>query len=241
VSAKDTHGKGVVGTSSANVVQENNSNKFHKKKKKNPTKTKQTTNFKKKNMGNCFVYGDHGHFTNECENRKWKGNKKSANTVIGETAGTSRYGNILPTALSVCHSPEWWIDTGANIHVCADISLFSSYHVRGTRSLLMRNGSHARVLGVGTINLKLTLGKTVRLKNVQHVPTIKKNLVCGSLLCRDGFKLVFESNKCVMSKYRNFVGKCYKSGGLFHLSLSEDCNNVVNNVMNIDESNVWHS
>jgi hypothetical protein len=109
--AKDTRGKGVVGTSSANVVQKNNYNKSHNNNKKNeqenPTKTKQTTNFKKKNKGNCFVCGDPGHFVSECENRKWKGNKKSANMVIGETAGTSRYGNILSTVLSDCHSPEW--------------------------------------------------------------------------------------------------------------------------------------
>jgi hypothetical protein len=86
--------------------------------------------------------------------------------VIGETAGTSRYGNILPIVLSVCHSPEWWIDTGANIYVCVDISLFLSYQVGGTGSLLMGNGSHARVLGIGMINLKLTSGKIVRLKNL---------------------------------------------------------------------------
>jgi hypothetical protein len=161
--------------------------------------------------------------------------------IIAETAGTSRYGNILTTILSVCHSPEWWIDTGTNIHVCANISLFSSYQVGGIGSLLIENGSHVRVLGVGMVNLKLTSRKTVRLKNVQHVPTIKPNLVSGSLICRDGFKLVFESNKYVLSKYENFVGKGYKSGDLFHLSLSEDCNNVVNNAMNIDEYNAWHS
>jgi hypothetical protein len=234
--------KGVVGTSSANVVQKNNSNKSHNNKKKNkqenPIKTKQTTNFKKTNKENCFICGDPGHFASECENRKWKGNKKLANMVIGETVGISRYGNILPTIFSVCHSPEWWIDIDANIHVCADISLFSSYQAGGAGSLLMGNGSHAHVLGIGTVNLKLTSGKTIRLKNVQHVPTIKKNLVSGSLLCRDSFKLVFESNKCVLSKYRNFLGKGYESGGLFRLSLSENCNNIVNNVMNIDESNV---
>jgi hypothetical protein len=55
----------------------------------------------------------------------------------------------------------------------------------------------------------------MQLKNVQHVPTIKNNLVSGSLLCRDGFKLVFESNKCVLSKYGNFVGKDYESRCLF--------------------------
>jgi hypothetical protein len=67
--AKDTRGKGVVGTSSANVVQKNNSNKSHKKnKQENPTKTKQKTKFKKKNKGNCFVCSDPGHFASECEN-----------------------------------------------------------------------------------------------------------------------------------------------------------------------------
>jgi hypothetical protein len=59
--------------------------------------------------------------------------------------------------------------------VCADISLFSSYQAGGAGSLLMGNMSHVRVLGVGTVNLKLTPGKTMRLKNVQHVPTIKKS------------------------------------------------------------------
>jgi hypothetical protein len=33
------------------------------------------------------------------------GNKKSANMVIGETTETLRYVNILPTVLSVWHSP----------------------------------------------------------------------------------------------------------------------------------------
>jgi hypothetical protein len=65
------------------------------------------------------------------------------------------------------------------------------------------------VHSVGTIDLKLTSGKTVQLKNVQHIPSIRKNLISGSLLCRDGYKLMFESNKCILSKYGTFVGKCY--------------------------------
>ena len=54
----------------------------------------------------------------------------------------------------------------------------------------MGNGSHASVHGVGTVDLKFTSGKIVQLRNVQHVPTMNKNLVSGSLLCRDGFKVV---------------------------------------------------
>jgi hypothetical protein len=59
--------------------------------------------------------------------------------------------------------------------VCADISLFSSYQCKGAGALLMENGSHVRVLGVGTVILKFNLGKTMLLKNVQHVPSIKKD------------------------------------------------------------------
>jgi hypothetical protein len=81
----------------------------------------------------------------------------------------------------------------------------------------------------------------VRLKNVHHVPSINKNLVSGSLLCQDGYKIVFESNKFLVSKFGNFVNKGYECGGLFRLSLSDVCNKVVNHVCNNSLSNVWHS
>jgi hypothetical protein len=72
--------------------------------------------------------------------------------------------------------------------------------------LLTRPEVHANVLGVGTADLKFTSGKILQLKNMIHVPSINKNLVSGSLM-KDGLKLVFESNKVVLSKYETFVGK----------------------------------
>ena len=134
------------------------------------------------------------------------------------------------------------MDSGANIHVCADVSLFISYQASRTRASLMGNGSHARVLGAGTVVLKFTLEKTVLLKNVQHVPSIKKNLVSASQMCRDGFKIMLESNKCAVSGHGTFIGKDYDYRGLFRLSLLDDvCNKVVNNVNVSDESNIWYS
>jgi hypothetical protein len=182
------------------------------------------------------------HWASQCLDRKFKQEKKSVNMIISKAGGTSGYGNLLPTVLSVCKSPEWWLDICANVHVCAIISLFSSYQAGVTGSLLMGNGSHARVLSVVTVNLKFTSGKTVQLKHVQHVPSIKKDLVSGSLLCRDDFKIMLESNKCILSKYGIFVGKGYVSGGLFRLSLLDDaCNKVVTNVLIPHNSNIWHS
>jgi hypothetical protein len=51
---------------------------------------------------------------------------------------------------------------------------------------------------------------------------------------------VFESNKCILSKYGSFVGKDCESGGLFHISLHDVCNKSVNNVIS-NESYIWHS
>jgi hypothetical protein len=156
------------------MVQKKNSNASHNNKKKNKqqnaTKPKQAASFKRKNKGaGFFVCGSTDHSVSACPDRKFKQEKKLAqekkiaNMVVSETAeGTLGYGNLLPTVLLVCQSPEWWADTGANIHVCADISLSSSYQCKGARALLMGNKSHARVLGVGTVNLKFTSGKTVR-------------------------------------------------------------------------------
>jgi hypothetical protein len=114
--------------------------------------------------------------------------------------GTSGYGN-LPYILSVFQSTTWWLDSSANIHVYSDASLFSSYQVTRDSSVMMGNGSHASVHGVGTVDLKLTLEKIVQLKNVKHVPFIDKNLVSDFLLYRDVFKVVLESNKFIMLKY----------------------------------------
>jgi hypothetical protein len=111
--------------------------------------------------------------------------RKKVNPVTASSADDG-YGNF-PTILSVFQFPSWWVDTGANIHVCADISLFSSYQGLQGSAVLMGNGSHASVHGVSMVDLKFTLGNIVQLKNVQHVPTIRKNLVSVSLLLRDGF------------------------------------------------------
>ena len=152
------------------------------------------------------------------------------------------YGN-LPTVLLVFQSLSWWVDTGANIHVCADISMFSSYQGLQGVSVLMGNGSHASVCGVGMVDLKFTLGKIVQLKNVPRVPTIRKNLVSVFLLLRDGFKVVLKSNKIVLSKHGQFIGKGYECGGLFHLSFANFYNKSVNHICGTinDISSVWHS
>lgn len=64
----------------------------------------------------------------------------------------------------------------------------------------MGNTLSSRFKGKGKIVLKMTPRKTFTLMDVFHVPNIQKNHVSGSLLNKKGFKLVFESDKFVVSK-----------------------------------------
>jgi hypothetical protein len=91
----------------------------------------------------------------------------------------------------VFQSTTWWLDFDANVHVC-------SYYVARDSSMMVENGLHDSVYDIGTIDIKLTSKKIMQLKNMQHVPSTNKNLLSGSHLYRDGFKVVLESNKFVV-------------------------------------------
>jgi hypothetical protein len=138
--------------------------------------------------------------------------------VSSSRGGTSGYGN-LPYVLSLFQSTTWWLDSSANVHVCSNVSLFSSYQVPRDSSVIMGNGLHASVHGVGTIDLKLTLKKIMQLKNVHHVPSINKNLV-------------------------NNIYDGYVCGGLFRFSVTDFYNKSVNNIcdgINKNDVSVWYS
>ena len=132
---------------------------------------------------------------------------------------------------------DWYIDSGATRHVCKDRGLFKTYASADAGTVLyMGNSSTAEVKGTGTIELEFTSGKILTLRDVYHVPEVRKNLVSGSLLNKFGFKLVFEADKFVLSKGETFVGKGYLYNGMFKL-------NVINNKVSayiVEFSNLWH-
>jgi hypothetical protein len=98
--------------------------------------------------------------------------------------------------------------------------------------MMMGNGSYASVHGDGMVDLKLT-----SIKNVHYVPSINNNLVSSSLLCRDDFKVVLESNKFIVSKCRQFIGKAYVCRDLFRFFVFDFYNKSVNNIYDgINES-----
>ncbi|GKE91886.1 hypothetical protein Tco_1572981 [Tanacetum coccineum] len=85
----------------------------------------------------------------------------------------------------VCsNNSGWWVDTKATRHVCADKSMFYSFRA-------IDNGE------------KLYIGNCV----TADIKGEGDNLLSGWLLNRFGFRLVFESDKFVLSKNKMYVGR----------------------------------
>ncbi|KAL4029933.1 hypothetical protein IC575_008161 [Cucumis melo] len=104
----------------------------------------------------------------------------------------------------------------------------------------MGNLATVGVIGKGKVILKLTSGKTLSLNNVLYVPSLRRNLVFGSLLNRAGLKIVLEGDKVFLTKNREFVGKGYLSNGLFLLNTISMNSNPSSSAYVIESVNLWH-
>ncbi|KAI3451324.1 hypothetical protein Pfo_007989, partial [Paulownia fortunei] len=76
-------------------------------------------------------------------------------------------------------------------------------------------------------------------------PDIQKNLVYGSLLVKSGFRLVFESDKFVLTKNGQFVGKGYVVKELFKMNVmlvfkTFEINKRLSSVYLLEFSSLWH-
>ncbi|XP_075077010.1 uncharacterized protein LOC142163773 [Nicotiana tabacum] len=107
----------------------------------------------------------------------------------------------------------------------------------------MGNSTTGGVMGKGKILLKLTSGKTLALNNVLYVPSLRRNLVFSPLLNKAGIKLIFESDKVVISRGGDFVGKGYLSEGLFILNIAQDSTknaSTFNSAYIAESTDLWY-
>ena len=103
------------------------------------------------------------------------------------------------------------VDSRATRHICGNKSAFTSYTTlkEGDEQVFMGDSRSTPVIGKGKVLLKLTSGKVLVLNDVLHVPDIHWNLVLVSLLGKARVRILFDSDKIVLTKNDVFVGKGY--------------------------------
>ncbi|KAL0405659.1 UNVERIFIED_CONTAM: hypothetical protein Slati_3879800 [Sesamum latifolium] len=156
------------------------------------SKGKTTKNKKSKANKPYWNCGQIGHWAKLCPNKKAKTGQATVNMVCGGSSGasilgaTKGYVSVQPELLTIYEPFDWLIDIGANVHVCADKSLFVSYQAITGRTVSMGNSSTTEVLGIESVDLKFLSGRILSLKRVHHVPTVRRNIISGSVIVREG-------------------------------------------------------
>ena len=73
---------------------------------------------------------------------------------------------------SCSHDSSRVIDSGVSFHVTSHSEFFTSYRISDFGNVRMGNSGVSKILGVGDICLKTSVGNKLILKDVRHVADI---------------------------------------------------------------------
>lgn len=102
----------------------------------------------------------------------------------------------------VCRMIPYGISIWVRLGMCAWIGdgFVTFQKCSSEEYLYIGNNSTIILLGKGSVELVFTSGNLLLLKEVMYTPNIARNLVLRPTLNRMGYILVFESDRCVISK-----------------------------------------
>ncbi|GJY44654.1 zinc finger, CCHC-type containing protein [Tanacetum coccineum] len=163
-------GNNVVGPSVVNTVEHNNSSRYNdnKGKRKHHDNTRADPN--KKSKVTCWKCGKPGHVKKDCKGGK-VGNKANGSGTNGSVDGSTnslKGKNMFNKSFQVYYvtyvseayfvqddDVEWWVDSGATIHVFKDRYWFKTYESLNNGSILhIGNESTTLVHGRGSVDLR---------------------------------------------------------------------------------------
>ena len=82
---------------------------------------------------------------------------------------------------------EWVVDSAPSYHCLLKREYFSTYKVGDFGTVKMGNKSVPQIAGIGDICIQTSMGCTLTLKDVQHIPDLRLNLISMHMLDKDGY------------------------------------------------------
>ena len=223
--------------------QERGRNKFRNGSSNNKSRSKSR---KRKDII-CFKCGKKGHIKRDCLEKKKgngeskEGSSKSAN-VVEEEDSESGDGDILSVLFSSEHLTDSWIlDSGCSYHMTPNKDWFHTYRLVNTGSVLMGNDASCKVVGIGSIKIKMFDGVVRTLCDVRHIPELRKNLISLGTLDCNGYSYKSAGGVMKVSKGVLTVMKGQKlSGNIYKLQGTTVVGEVAAAESESDRTVLWH-
>ena len=124
--------------------------------------------------------------------------------------------------------------------MCPNKTLFTNYETCDGGIVVMGNDSSCRVVGRGLIRLKMYDGMIRELKDVRHVPDLKRNLISLGMLDKIGYLVKLESGSLKFMKGSMVVMKGNMNNHLYVLQGLAVTGNVAVSNQNLNKIMLWH-
>ena len=127
---------------------------------------------------------------------------------------------MIDEVLSICstlqYHEEWLLDSGACHHMCSHRSRFSTYQSIYESVVFMGNNIYFKIVGVGSIKIRMFDNIVRTIMEVRHVPELVMNSSGYKYIGQGGALKVSKGNLVVM-KARE-IGNPYKMEGKIEMS-----------------------
>ncbi|CAM8966043.1 unnamed protein product [Rhodiola kirilowii] len=135
----------------------------------------------------------------------------------------------------------WILDFGCTMHATPHKSVFDNMKLCDGVEVKLGDSTTLKIMGIGTVPLKMFDGKVRILQNVAWVSTLRRNLISESALQDKGCQIISKNGIRDFLRDDHVVIRSMKLGGLYHVSLSTELNVMHASDKNLDETKLWHA
>uniref|UniRef100_A0A803MU96 CCHC-type domain-containing protein n=1 Tax=Chenopodium quinoa TaxID=63459 RepID=A0A803MU96_CHEQI len=143
------------------------------------SKSRNPNNFQNSKTVECWNCGKIGHYKNQC-----KGTPKGKEVKVEANVTSTGEGDDALICSLESKEESWVLDCGASFHATSNKNFFEKYVHRNLGHVYLGDDQPCDIVGQGNVKIKLN-GSAWELKDVKHVPDLRKNLISVGQLARE--------------------------------------------------------